>query len=141
MALKSYKLSSPAPAKFWGFTGAAILSAYLVWKKIKNVQHKRAELLGRKRIQRLIVITGCDSGLGYSMAVWGAKLGYKVLAGCLNENGEGARKLREEFPDKVIVTRLNVTEGDSLGSFHERCREILDGNDENLGMMITYLGL
>ena len=42
---------------------------------------------------RTVFITGCDTGFGYSLALWCADKGMRVLAGCLQRAGEGRRVL------------------------------------------------
>ncbi|CAL8112962.1 unnamed protein product [Orchesella dallaii] len=113
-----------------GVVAASALSSYYLYKKISSYNFEEKQK--NDRPCRLIVITGCDSGLGFSMAVWAATIGYKVLAGCLNENGEGACKLRNQFPDQVFVTSLNVTDMRSLENFHGLCRQILETNGGKL---------
>lgn len=44
---------------------------------------------------RLVAITGCDSGLGYSIAVHCHMQGFTVLAMVLEEQSSGAQALRQ----------------------------------------------
>lgn len=64
--------------------------------------------------QRLIVITGCDSGLGYSLALHCQALGATVLAGVLDPDGQAARNLTDS---KVIVHHLDCTNEGSIEQF------------------------
>lgn len=99
------------------------ISSYFALKKL--ISYSRA-FHEKDRKERLIIITGCDTGLGYSMAVWASKLGYKVLATCLNENGEGAQKLKRQFNDQIIIYGLNVTDYENIENFQAFCREVLE---------------
>lgn len=62
----------------------------------------------------VIVITGCDSGLGYSLALHCRELGAQVIAGVLNKDGPGASRLSE---NNVHVHPLDVTDIDSVKTF------------------------
>ncbi|KAG7202621.1 hypothetical protein KM043_009806 [Ampulex compressa] len=72
---------------------------------------KRREKISSKQ---LIVITGCDSGLGYSLALHCRGLGATIVAGVLQNEGAGARKLRD---NDVIVHPLNITDSRSVQDF------------------------
>jgi hypothetical protein len=61
-----------------------------------------------------VFITGCDSGLGYSVALHAHKLGFTVLAGCLHPEGEGGKQLLQACPERLHVLGLDVTNGPSV---------------------------
>ncbi|XP_003740816.1 retinol dehydrogenase 16 isoform X2 [Galendromus occidentalis] len=69
---------------------------------------------------KCIFITGCDSGFGHRLADRMALQGYKVFAGCLFPDGEGAQQLRESgCPDSegeggVTIVPCDVTSDKSL---------------------------
>ena len=56
----------------------------------------------------LFTFEGCDSGFGNALARRLDQLGVKVFAGCLFPDGDGAKRLKEETRD-VMVLQLNVT--------------------------------
>lgn len=114
-----------------GVAVIAALTTVLILRKIMKPRQTQRQL-DSNREKRLVVITGCDTGLGYSMAVWALRLGYKVLAGCLNENGEGATNLRQQFQSSAFVVGLDVTDRNSLKNFSDRCKEILDAHEGRL---------
>ena len=60
---------------------------------------------------KVIFITGCDSGFGYSLALHTAGMGMKVVAGCFTM-GEGRRVLEET--NNVTVVDLDVTSEESV---------------------------
>ena len=122
--LKSYKST--------GIASVALISSYMFARKLHS-QFKIQANLEKRRGERLVVISGCDSGLGYSMASWAATLGYRVLAGCLNDNGEGPQKLLQDFPDQIITTRVNVTQKGNLEHFRTVCRDVLETHEGKLG--------
>ncbi|KAJ8318543.1 hypothetical protein KUTeg_003634 [Tegillarca granosa] len=59
---------------------------------------------------KAVLITGCDSGFGQSLALRLDKLGYTVFAGCLLSDREGARYLRENGSDNLHVVQIDVTD-------------------------------
>lgn len=73
-----------------------------------------------------VFITGCDSGIGYSLALYCHELGMTVLAGCLRL-GEGIYHL-EELKD-VHVIPLDVTDSASIGNAVMRVNNILNENN------------
>lgn len=56
---------------------------------------------------KIVFITGCDSGLGYSLALHLNEIGFRVLAGVLNRTSEGARALSEL--DDVRIVQVDIT--------------------------------
>ena len=60
-----------------------------------------------------VVITGCDSGLGYSLARYCHRLGMVVVAGCHQENSEGGEELMamEEGEEMMSARRMFVVKG------------------------------
>lgn len=63
---------------------------------------------------KTIVITGCDTGLGYSLAHYSNAIGFKVIAGCLDVNGKGADHLRAKGID---VCKLDITNESDIRRF------------------------
>lgn len=78
--------------------------------------------------KHLIVITGCDSGLGYSLALHCRTLGAVVVAGLLEPDNKSAEKLTKSG---VLVHRLNVVDEKSIAQFARFVTEKL--RDDNLG--------
>lgn len=70
----------------------------------------------------LVVITGCDSGLGYSLALHCRALGATVLAGVLEPDGKTAVNLTE---NGVAVRRLDLTDHQNVEQFGEHVKELL----------------
>ncbi|CAN0249414.1 unnamed protein product, partial [Laminaria digitata] len=76
---------------------------------------------------KVVVLSGCDHGIGNASAKKLSSLGYTVIAGCLTD--EGARKLQEEVTgiraEKCDVTKtedvahlLSIVEGEYSGKLH-----------------------
>ncbi|XP_066995763.2 D-beta-hydroxybutyrate dehydrogenase, mitochondrial [Anabrus simplex] len=60
---------------------------------------------------KAVLVTGCDSGFGYDLALKLQKLGFVVFAGCLqlNKGGSGAKKLLKKELKNFHVIQLDVT--------------------------------
>ncbi|XP_035224002.1 short-chain dehydrogenase/reductase family 9C member 7-like isoform X1 [Stegodyphus dumicola] len=77
---------------------------------------------------KAIFITGCDSGFGHALAMRMNRLGYRVFAGCLFPNGEGAKMLANNCSFKLLVVPLDVTDDRSVDSAKDFVMKNL-GND------------
>lgn len=77
--------------------------------------------------QQLVVISGCDSGLGFSMAIHAHELGFSVLAGFLNLESPGALEIREKYK-KIHQIRLDITDNESIHVAIETVVEFLKRN-------------
>ncbi|GFT61038.1 estradiol 17-beta-dehydrogenase 2 [Nephila pilipes] len=63
---------------------------------------------------KAVLITGCDTGFGNSLAKRLDSKGFHVFASCLNPNGPGAEDLRKSCSDRLKVLELDVTEDESV---------------------------
>lgn len=70
--------------------------------------------------------TGCDSGFGYNLSCKLDNLGFKVYAGCLNVQGEGAQELKKTCSDKLHLLQLDVTSDDDVASAYNSISSTLD---------------
>lgn len=77
---------------------------------------------------KAVLITGCDTGFGHSLALRLDRLGYQVFAGCLFPDGEGARGLRREGSAALHVVRLDVTKDDHFREALDYVKQNLHGN-------------
>lgn len=78
----------------------------------------------------LVTLTGCDSGLGFSLARHSLRMGLCVVAGCLDPNGEGARRLRVAAgrSGRLTVIPLDVTKQKSVNAFVQEVTRLLETN-------------
>jgi len=77
-----------------------VLAAWIAWnnarsKEVLDVRYKT------------VFISGCDTGFGRGLAIRLDKLGMKVFAGCLTE--EGATSLRSEATPELRVIMFDIT--------------------------------
>jgi len=75
---------------------------------------------------KVIVITGCDSGFGFSLAQHLASQGVLVVAGCFVMK-EGADKLKS-IPN-ITVIRLDVTSEESIEEAVNQVERIIEKNE------------
>lgn len=76
---------------------------------------------------KLVFISGCDTGLGYSFAQHATDLGFVVFAGCLNQNSNGAVELRK-YSRRLHVVSLDVTDMKSICATIKSIEEYLKDN-------------
>ena len=81
----------------------ALMVVYALRKRCRRGRH------GLRN--RTVLITGCDSGFGYSLALWCHEQGMEVLAACLHPDGEGGRALEKEG---IQTIRLDLTNVDTI---------------------------
>ncbi|XP_068895309.1 D-beta-hydroxybutyrate dehydrogenase, mitochondrial isoform X2 [Tenebrio molitor] len=77
--------------------------------------------------KQLIFISGCDSGLGFSLAIHAAKIGFTVVAGFLSLDSQGAREIKQ-FHSSIKQIQLDVTNNDSIFVAVETINQYLTSN-------------
>jgi NAD(P)-dependent dehydrogenase (short-subunit alcohol dehydrogenase family) len=84
---------------------------------------------------QIVFITGCDSGLGFTFALHAHRLGFTVLAGCLQPDGEGSKQLLQLCSERMQVLGLDITNETSV---REAVRAVGDMlvKEPDLGMRI-----
>ncbi|KAK7113181.1 retinol dehydrogenase 16-like [Littorina saxatilis] len=76
---------------------------------------------------KAVLITGCDTGFGYSLAQRLDEMGYQVFAGCLAPDREGALQLASTSSQRLRVVPLDVTDDwqvqQALTTVTQHCEE------------------
>jgi len=90
-----------------------------------------------------VVITGCDTGFGHALVKRLDHLGFTVIAGCLDDQGEGAESLRKwSDSGRIHVIKMDVTSDSDVKSAVEfvkkNCKQGLWGVVNNAAL--NYLG-
>uniref|UniRef100_A0A1Y1LKZ5 Uncharacterized protein n=1 Tax=Photinus pyralis TaxID=7054 RepID=A0A1Y1LKZ5_PHOPY len=94
--------------------------------------------------KKVILITGCDSGLGFSFAQHACDMGFTVLAGCLSLESKGAQTLRTLFGEKITHVELDITRPTSVEVALDFVAKVLKSNPDyqfwalvnNVGVMV-----
>ncbi|XP_037580992.1 retinol dehydrogenase 7 [Dermacentor silvarum] len=86
----------------------ALYSGYwLVWHARRALFNGLVDPKGK-----CVLITGCDSGFGHMLAMQLAKEGYFVFAGCLDENSDGAKVIKNA--ENTLLLQMDVTKKDEI---------------------------
>ena len=70
--------------------------------------------------EKFVLITGCDSGFGRETAIRLDKMGVRVLATCLTEEGE--QSLRSVTSDKLKTFLMDVTNSQQIKDVYEEVK-------------------
>ncbi|KAJ9585678.1 hypothetical protein L9F63_002468 [Diploptera punctata] len=121
------KLCILAGAATAGFTGLVL---FLKRKPMITPSEKQA-----------IFITGCDSGLGFSLALFAHKLGLTVFAGCLQSKGTGAEELKEKCKERFHIIEVDITNTMSVSKAVDRVKELINTHNLELKALINNAGI
>lgn len=91
-------------------TAAALLALVRIYRTRTAAAAAAAPISGKDKI---VVVTGCDSGFGKMLSLRLAEAGFTVAAGCLSDDGIKAF----EGKSNIIALKLDVTKDDSVESF------------------------
>ncbi|XP_071991054.1 17-beta-hydroxysteroid dehydrogenase type 6-like isoform X2 [Engystomops pustulosus] len=97
----------------------------------------RYGLLLENLTDKYVFITGCDSGFGNLLAKQLDKLGMKVLAACLTDNG--AKMLKKETSTRLQTIILDVTNSHSVSSAAKWVNDIV--SDKGLWGLVNNAGV
>ncbi|XP_071552182.1 LOW QUALITY PROTEIN: D-beta-hydroxybutyrate dehydrogenase, mitochondrial-like [Panulirus ornatus] len=84
---------------------------------------------------KAVVVTGCDSGFGHALALNLDQLGFRVFAGCLKADGEGADHLRQEGSSRLHVLQMDVTNQDQLDKAVQHVKHLLPDGEVLWGLV------
>ncbi|KAG8542882.1 hypothetical protein GDO81_005675 [Engystomops pustulosus] len=97
----------------------------------------RYGLLLENLTDKYVFITGCDSGFGNLLAKQLDKLGMKVLAACLTDNG--AKMLKKETSTRLQTIILDVTNSHSVSSAAKWVNDVV--GDKGLWGLVNNAGV
>uniref|UniRef100_A0A3P8WRJ0 3-hydroxybutyrate dehydrogenase, type 1 n=1 Tax=Cynoglossus semilaevis TaxID=244447 RepID=A0A3P8WRJ0_CYNSE len=92
---------------------------------------------------KAVLITGCDTGIGYALAKHLHQLGFTVFAGCLHkdEGGEGAKDLETLHSDRMKVLQLDVCSEEQVNQAVDYVRENLEDSERGLWAVVNNAGI
>ncbi|XP_055524474.1 D-beta-hydroxybutyrate dehydrogenase, mitochondrial [Wyeomyia smithii] len=118
-------------------TGGSLL-LLLIANNISSAAKQRNASKGRRkanpREQSVMIVTGCDSGLGFNIAKLCHRLGFVVFAGCLSKDAEGAKLLQQLAHDdaadneRLFVEQLNITLEESVLMMNKSVKVFFEKN-------------
>lgn len=77
---------------------------------------------------KIVIITGCDSGFGHKLAKRLDEKGFLVFAGCLAPDREGARQLKETCSKNLTIVQMDVTDDWQVRGVVKAVKEKMNGN-------------
>ncbi|KAJ8926009.1 hypothetical protein NQ315_009864 [Exocentrus adspersus] len=94
--------------------------------------------------KKVVVITGCDSGLGYSIAQHAADMGFNVVAGFLSLESKGSKEIRNLYGSNIVQIQLDVSNQASVSAAVQTLEHYLKQNEgyclhavvNNAGVMV-----
>ncbi|XP_055899824.1 retinol dehydrogenase 7-like [Biomphalaria glabrata] len=89
--------------------------------------------------KKSVLITGCDSGFGNALALKLDSLGMQVFAGCLDEQGAGAKDLKSKCSDRLKLLRLDVTKPKDIEAAASLIKSTV--GDEGLWGLVNNAGV
>lgn len=83
--------------------------------------------------KNLVVTTGCDSGLGYSMAIYCHETLKMSVVACVHHlNSKGSIKLKDQFgnSNRFHMVQLELAQKESIAKAEKFVRELLEKNKD-----------
>jgi len=117
----------------WGSAAAAVLVLLCSCNVSAIFKRLLRQNLSTGSANQIVFITGCDSGLGYTFALHAHRLGFTVLAGCLQPDGEGSKQLLQLRSERLQVLSLDITNETSVRAAVKAVDDMLV-QDPDLGM-------
>ncbi|XP_067204626.1 retinol dehydrogenase 7 [Linepithema humile] len=127
-----YFMTAGAPNNLWSISlGSAVLGYYVGYKPRSNFTTKD-----------LIVISGCNCGLGYSLALHCRAQGATVLAGVHNLLQNQNAAVVEEFKKKdILFCDLEITDEESVYAFAQTVEELIKKKHLVLRALVNNAGV
>ncbi|GAB6019189.1 Dehydrogenase/reductase SDR member 9 [Chamberlinius hualienensis] len=97
----------------YGIGFCVIFIGFFLWKKWSNLVKRFVPS------EESIAISGCDSGIGFYCAHLYDQMGFRVFAGCLMPDGQGARELVNQCSSRLTIVHLDVTCEQSVKRFYD----------------------
>uniref|UniRef100_A0AC11DMY5 3-hydroxybutyrate dehydrogenase 1 n=1 Tax=Ovis aries TaxID=9940 RepID=A0AC11DMY5_SHEEP len=92
---------------------------------------------------KAVLITGCDSGFGFSLAKHLHSEGFLVFAGCLmkDKGSDGVKELDSMKSDRLRTVQLNVCKSEEVDKAAEVIRSSLEDPEKGLWGLVNNAGI
>ncbi|XP_057357383.1 D-beta-hydroxybutyrate dehydrogenase, mitochondrial isoform X1 [Manis pentadactyla] len=92
---------------------------------------------------KAVLVTGCDSGFGFSLAKHLHSDGFLVFAGCLmkDKGGDGAKELDSLKSDRLRTVQLNVCSSEEVENVVEIVRSSLEDPEKGMWGLVNNAGI
>ncbi|CAB9497302.1 Short-chain dehydrogenase/reductase family 9C member 7 [Seminavis robusta] len=109
----------------------------LAYYQYKQFTEKKPEKLPQDDRIKVVVVTGCDRGLGQFMAgAWSKQNGYLVVACTLSDKGS-----RSFENDNIIAVQCDVTQDDQVKAMKEQVQRLLEERNAVLYSIVNNAGI
>jgi len=115
---------------------AVIIGGLLSWV-LRGLLCKAQHEVGAK----VVLVTGCDTGIGHELAKHLDSLGFQVFAGCLDTASEGAQRLRVEASSRLRLVNLDVRRDDQVAAAIHFIQENMLCGEEGLYAVVNNAGV
>ncbi|XP_029463981.1 estradiol 17-beta-dehydrogenase 2 [Rhinatrema bivittatum] len=88
---------------------------------------------------KAVLITGCDSGIGYALAKYLDTLGFSVFAGVLKKDGQGAEELKMRCSHRLSLLQLDITNSAQIKEAYIEMKSVL--HDKGLWGIVNNAGV
>ena len=95
----------------------------------------------QKKDNKCVLITGCDSGVGLTLALIAHSFGFHVIAACLNCEGQGAKLLQEKCPERMLIIQMDVTNQEQIKSAFHKITAYLSTTSTVLWALVNNAGI
>lgn len=132
------KLTNHRHSMIYACVATGICAAgYVTYKLISTPRRKYVDSIETKAV----LVTGCDSGFGYTLAKQLSKLGCPVFAGCFTK--DGADRLNSETCDDLKTIMLDMRSSESIQDAFTYVSNVIekDGNKIILWGLVNNAGI
>lgn len=91
--------------------------------------------------KKVVFITGCDCGIGYSLAQHIVDLGFTVFAGFLSLDSKGSKEIRRKYGCDIIQVQLDITDSSSIKAAIQALQHLLKKNPDFCAYLSSLLFL
>jgi len=90
---------------------------------------------------KVVLVTGCDTGIGHELARHLESLGFTVFACCLDTSSEGAQRLRVAAGPRLTLVNMDVRSEEHVRHAIHFVRENMPKGEEGLYALINNAGV